>query len=181
MGSIYEDAEYETRFQPAYFLIYDNSTEDRCNRLIRVQPFNWLIWAINDDVYIIETTSATICPLGTTAAVQVTPNIYSMNAICLNVQFNSILNLYNDPIKIPYDLTDSSESGKFTILDALNILFREYLTVKFTTVENKLANNIQLISQCEPIKRTPLLPIYKKITPIKESELFKRIIESIHI
>lgn len=144
--TIYTTAEKNTRFEPTYYLIYDRSTETNCNRLIRVMPFNWVIWAINSDIFIIETTGAAICPPGTTPAVQVLEDKYSMSTSCLTVLFQSILNLYPDqPHKIFYDIEKSAVPHKFTILDALNNLFEQYLTISFTNKES-LTNRLYFIN-----------------------------------
>lgn len=144
--NIYSTAEKNTRFEPTYYLIYDRSTELICNRLIRVMPFNWVIWAINENVYIIETTGAAICPSGTTPAIQVISDIYSMSTACITVLFQSILNLYpGKPHKIFYDIEKSSVPYKFTILDALNDLFEKYLTVSFVN-EHDLTSRLYFIN-----------------------------------
>lgn len=139
---IFKDAERNTRFEPTFYLIYDRSTPTNCNRLIRVMPFNWVIWAINFDVYIIETTGAAICPSGTTPAIQITSDIYSMHTTCLTVSFQSILNLYPDkPHKVMYDIEKSAVPHKFTVLDALNDLFERYITVSFNEEDNTTQTN----------------------------------------
>lgn len=144
--NIYKASEKNTRFEPTYYLIYDRSTELVCNRLIRVMPFNWVIWAINDEIYIIETTGAAICPPGTTPAIQVLSDIYSMSTACITVLFQSIINLYpGKPHKIFYDIEKSSVPYKFTILDALNDLFEKYLTVSFDNEQN-LTNRLYFIN-----------------------------------
>jgi len=144
--NIYSTAEKNTRFEPTYYLIYDRSTELTCNRLIRVMPFNWIIWAINSNVFIIETTGAAICPSGTTPAIQVLSDKYSMSTACITVLFQSILNLYpGKPHKIFYDIEKSSVPYKFTILDALNDLFDGYITVNFDKEEN-LTNQLYFLN-----------------------------------
>jgi hypothetical protein len=144
--TVYTTSEKNTRFEPTYYLIYDRSTELVCNRLIRVMPFNWVIWAINGDIYIIETTGAAICPSGTTPAIQVLSDIYSMSTACITVLFQSILNLYpGKPHKIFYDIEKSAVPYKFTILDALNDLFEKYLTISFDKEED-LTNRLHFIN-----------------------------------
>jgi hypothetical protein len=162
VSDIHHEAERETRFKPCYFLIYDNSTADICNRFIRIMPFNWLVWAINESVYIIEMTTGTICPLGTTAAVLITSDIFSMTSICLNISINSILNLYSEPIKEYYDITDSSVPYKFTILDALNILFRNRIMATFTDLP-------------QTTTMSPLLEKFQTYLPAVYDEMQKRV------
>jgi hypothetical protein len=151
--SVYMDAEKSTRFEPTYFLVYDRSTETECNRLVRVMPFNWIIWAINNEIYIIESTGATLCPPGTTPAIQVTSDIYSMTSTCITVLFQSILNLYpNEPRKIFYDVTESAVQDKFTILDALNILFIDLLTIKFDVDDIPMTNQLTFLNTHQETK-----------------------------
>jgi hypothetical protein len=130
--NVHESAEEATRFATTFFLIYDKSLPDALDRLVVVEPFGWIIWAINNDIYILENTSAIQCQLGSSPAIKVTENIFSMVSICINIEPTALLNLYDDPVRVNYDVLDSSSPNRFTVLDALNILFREHLTVKFT-------------------------------------------------
>lgn len=173
--NVYMEAEKSTRFEPTYFLIYDRSTQTECNRLIRVMPFNWLIWAINSDVYIIESTGATLCPPGTTPAIQVTSDIYSMTSTCITVLFQSILNLYPDqPIKVFYDITDSAVPNKFTVLDALNILFKSYITIEFKNTQTT-SQVISLNTKVRHDTQNILSNKYSVLKPFHLDVLFKKI------
>lgn len=180
--SIYSESERRTRFEPTYYLIYDRSTETNCNRLIRVMPFNWVIWAINSDVYIIETTGASICPSGTTPAIQVLEDKYSMSTTCLTVLFQSILNLYpGQPHKVFYDIEKSAVPHKFTILDALNDLFERYLTISFNN-ESVLTNRLFLINQQSSgenvvATKATIKNRYEFVKPNYHHTLFKKIIQ----
>ncbi|AJD20179.1 PIF-4 [Tipula oleracea nudivirus] len=142
----YNTASRETRFSPTYFLIYDNSTENNCDRLIVVEPFSWMIWATNNRVFIVEDAPGYNCPAGSTAAIRVTRNIFTMDVECIRITPSALLNLYKDPVKVPYDITNSSVPDKFTVLDALNILFTKYITMGDTEDiddENDLLKDIQ--------------------------------------
>lgn len=142
----YKEAEEKTRFNPTYFLIYDNSTDEKCNRLIVVQPFSWLVWATNNSVYIFDSVSGHQCPLGTSPAIKVTQDIFSMKAECINIVPTALYNLYDPPIRVDYDITESALPNKFTVLDALNILFKKYITADFqeepTVVESDVLKTI---------------------------------------
>lgn len=193
--NIYSTAEKNTRFEPTYYLIYDRSTELTCNRLIRVMPFNWVIWAINSDVFIIETTGAAVCPSGTTPAIQVLSDKYSMSTTCITVLFQSILNLYpGKPHKIFYDIEKSAVPYKFTILDALNDLFDGYLTVSFDKEEN-LTNQLYFLNAHSTTRRAKenvtglttenttatkhtLKNRYEFIKPQYQQKLFEKILRS---
>lgn len=183
----YKSAEEMTRFKPTYFLIFDKSKTDICDRLIIVQPFGWLIWAINKNVYILDNVTGHQCPLGSSAAIRVTQNIFTMNAECINIVPTALLNLYNDPIKIDYDITNSSTIDKFTVLDALNILFKEYITMALPTEEE--INDMSITGINNKLRYTHLNPNYlydnkntvKKLTnyttynPKINAELFDRL------
>lgn len=182
--NIYTNAEKNTRFEPTYYLIYDRSTESTCNRLIRVMPFNWIIWAINNDVYIIETTGAAICPPGTTPAIQVLSDKYSMSTTCMTVLFQSILNLYpGKPHKIFYDIEKSSVPYKFTVLDALNDLFDGYITVSFIN-EEKLTNQLFFINEPDTLTtgenvtktKSTIKNRYEFLKPQHHQKLFKKVL-----
>jgi hypothetical protein len=150
-------------------------------------PFNWVIWAINEDIYIIETTGAAICPSGTTPAIQVLSDIYSMSTACITVLFQSILNLYpGKPHKIFYDIEKSSVPYKFTILDALNDLFEKYLTVSFDNEQN-LTNRLYFINahtdasilddENSTATKSMLKNRYEYMKPQYHYRLFKKILK----
>lgn len=180
--SIYKKAEKNTRFEPTYYLIYDRSTPDECNRLVRVMPFNWVIWAINSNIFIIETTGAAVCPSGTTPAIQVLSDIYSMSTTCVTVLFQSILNLYPDkPHKIFFDIEKSSVKYKFTILDALNDLLENYLTISFNNIPEQINRLILNEStDTDNIKATKdvLTNSYEYVKPQHMHNLWKRLLTS---
>lgn len=134
-----EDASYQTRFSPTYFEIYDKSTEDMCNRLIIVRPFEWVILANVGQVIILNDTFFD-CPLGNTPSVLVpsenpqTEDIQetiNFRNVCLKGNFAQILIGYKSvpPVFVKFDIEDGQERNKFTILDALNILFKRYITM----------------------------------------------------
>lgn len=143
----FQTAEEKTRFKPTFFLIYDRSTPDICDRLIIVQPFGWIIWAINNDVYILDNIIANVCPLGSSVAIRVTNDIMTFNATCMNVVPLSLINLYKDPQRIDYDIQESAHENKFTVLDALNILFKKYITIQFDKQESTGQLNIANFSE----------------------------------
>jgi len=137
----YKLAEERTRFKPTFFLIYDQSTPTNCNRLIVVEPFKWLIWAINNDVYILDNAVAQTCPVGSSPAYKLTEDIHTIKSICINIMPDALINLYNDPIRVDYDVTETSVANKFTILDALNILFKNYITIDFSKPKVERTSN----------------------------------------
>ena len=55
---------------------------------------------------------------------------------CINVQPETLLNLYKTPVRIDYDIKRSSVANKFTVLDALNILFEKFINISFDRDDN---------------------------------------------
>ena len=143
----YSKAELETRWAPAYFLIYDKSTDTECNRLIHILPFDWFVWAIDKKVFIIENTAGILCPIGTLPAIQVTEDPQTFVHACLTVTLDGLLSMYGEPHKIFYDVTDSTVPYKFTILDCLNILFRRYLTIEFGTETTRPIESLYMLKE----------------------------------
>uniref|UniRef100_A0AAU8GD55 Uncharacterized protein n=1 Tax=Faxonius propinquus nudivirus TaxID=3139431 RepID=A0AAU8GD55_9VIRU len=141
-------ASMDTEFGTTYLNIYDKSTSIKCDRLIIVKPFEWIIWAKNGSVYILGDTNYQ-CPINYTPATIVphvindeSMSIYNFKSVCLHSVFNDIINNYTlniIPTKINFDIKLlQSDPSKFTILDILNYLFLNYITIE----ENLLKNNL---------------------------------------
>lgn len=182
---VYREAEEETRFDPTYFLVYDKSLADRCDRLVVVEPFGWLIWAINNNVYILENTSGIICPLGSSSAIKVTRDTTQMTSECINITPIALLNLYNSPTRIGYDVTDCKHPNKFTVLDALNILFRSIITISFDDGDDEQQPTIKTMnaSRVPPHQQISsatanLYENFSRISFLKESEVYSRVYTS---
>lgn len=114
-----------SEFAPTHFRIYDKSTATTCNRLIVVEPFNWYLWAANGELYILNPESAVHCGNNTTPAVQVLKHRF-VN-VCLVMSFDSVVSAYTQkitPILIAYDI----DSTQFTIIDAINLLMKSWLS-----------------------------------------------------
>lgn len=131
-----ETASEATNFAPTYFELYDNST-DMCDRLVIVQPFQWHIWAVSGTVYLLNESNKT-CPLNYTPSIVVPRNNKSegdqiFKDVCINKVFNQIVTTYTSstlPVKIMFDIEElQQEPNRFTILDALNYLFKYYITM----------------------------------------------------
>lgn len=167
----YTQAENETRWEPAYFLIYDNSTIDECNRFIHIFPFNWYVWAIQNQVYIIENTQGIICSTGTIPAIKVSEDPANFVHVCLSVTLDGIIGQYLEaPFKIFYDITESSQTNKFTVLDALNILFERYITISFYETNFNFRDLILGINENEPTLKVDKLKL-SSFSRLKESTL----------
>lgn len=131
------EASDATQFNPTFFEIYDKS-DASCNRLIVVQPFQWHIWGINGQVYLLNESNRS-CPINYTPTI-VVPNNKSddlsnqvFKDVCINKVFNEVVRSYTDSIKpviVNFNIRElQQDETKFTILDALNFLFTKYLTM----------------------------------------------------
>lgn len=152
-------ASKSTQFGSTYYEVYDKSTDDVCDRLIIVSPFNWYIWAKNGLVYLLNATNQT-CPPTYTPSTLVPSVIdpdaehYSFKSVCLYIIFNDIVESYKTttlPIKIAFNIKEiQSVPRNFTILDALNDLFKSLITM-----DNEITNSIEsenLLTQKELLK-----------------------------
>lgn len=126
-GQYVADAAKRSAFSPTEFHIYDKSTTERCDRLIIVRPFDWYIWAIGEQVYILNPEGSIRCDTGSTSAVKVLKTQFL--EVCLKIGYDSLLRGYTEgamPSKIvPYDIDGTT----FTVLSALNLLVKEYVTL----------------------------------------------------
>lgn len=123
---------------PTYYDIYDRSTETECDRLIIVKPFDWYIWAKNGLVYLLNATNEN-CPITYTPStlVPASTNLddasYNFKSVCLYIVFNDVIESYknnNIGIKVNFQIEEiQAQRNKFTILDALNDLFKNYITM----------------------------------------------------
>lgn len=132
---VLNNAVERSEFNPTVFSIYDRSTQTQCDRLIRVRPFDWYIWAIRGDLFILNPEGAIHCSTGTTPAVQVFAE--SFVETCLSSNYDTILNryLHLPATQIEYTI---KENDTFTILSALNILVDGWITftTEFVTTNN---------------------------------------------
>lgn len=140
-ASTIEECSKMTNFSPTYFEIYDKSTAEKCNRLIYVRPFEWMILANVGKVMVINDTTFE-CPLSNTPAV-VVPSVahddnYNFQNVCMTGDLSNIVLSYRSvaPIFVPFSIEDGQEPDKFTMLDALNLLFKEYITIDVNKNEN---------------------------------------------
>lgn len=112
-------------FSPTRFVIYDRSTETKCDRLITILPFEWYLWAVRDELYILNPEGVTHCERNMIPVVQVIDNTFKMT--CINLELDTLLKHYkeNGVTKIVnYEITGK----KFTIMTALNILVKDWVT-----------------------------------------------------
>lgn len=122
---IFNRAIDESEFKPTVFKIYDKSSVDVCDRLIVIEPFNWVVWACRGNLYVLNPEGGIICGSSSTPAIHITSTKFIET--CLKLNYFSIKDGYmNDvePTIVPYTI----ENNRFTILTALNILVTKYIT-----------------------------------------------------
>nr|AJZ73138.1 PIF-4 [Venturia canescens] len=121
-------------FNPGVFKIYDNSTENKCNRLIEISPFGWVVWAYYEELYILNPEGGIVCAIGRTPAVRVYADRFIET--CLKISYDSIIHEYKRlPVKhVPYEIDDNT----FTILSALNILVKDWITFEIHVKRTKV-------------------------------------------
>lgn len=120
----------KSQYHPTVFKIYDKSTANKCNRVIIVEPFGWYLWAIRGELYILNPESGIRCAHGSTSAIQVFATQFVET--CLALDMNSIYLGYingKTPKIVPYEINDTT----FTILSAINILVKEYISFNLET------------------------------------------------
>lgn len=121
-------------FKPTIFQIYDRSTKDHCDRLIRIRPFDWYVWACRGELYILNPEGGIQCGMNSTPAIRVYADQFVET--CLNIDYDSILNSYaRSSVKhVEYDI---SGTKVFTVLSALNLLVRDWITFATETVRTR--------------------------------------------
>lgn len=132
---VIDEAVKRAEYQPTIFKIYDKSSKKVCNRLIVVSPFDWYIWACRGELYILNPEGGIKCAPNSTPAIQVLKDQFLET--CLKLNMNSILDAYVNG-KVPYTVPYEINSKTFTILSAINILVKDYITFD---IEDHLYNN----------------------------------------
>lgn len=122
--SIVDNAVERSAYSPTVFLIYDKSTTQTCNRLIQVMPFDWYVWAIQGELYVLNAEGIYSCPANNTPAIRIFEDQFVET--CLGINYDNLLNSYKLlPAKsVAYDISTTT----FTIFSALNILATKYIT-----------------------------------------------------
>lgn len=128
IGSVLDNSVKASVFNSTVFIIHDRSTNTICNRLITVRPFDWVVWAIRGHLYILNPEGGTKCPVGYTPAVRVYANHFVET--CLSLSYETIISAYSTSSRaiikhVPYNIGDEVA---FTILTALNILTKDWIT-----------------------------------------------------
>lgn len=138
ISNLVQTASNSTQFHTSYFLVYDRSTTDTCDRLILIEPFSWIVLAKNKKVYVVSDMSFD-CPIGSFSATKIHKNDKMFEYVCMNGSVVNLIERYknqnNQIFKIPFDIEKLQvTTTRFTILDALNYLFKTYITIEEDTL-----------------------------------------------
>lgn len=153
-----------TAFEPTRFIVYDKSRSgdvgSTCNRMIVVQPFDWIIVADDGKVFVVDNnveceaneTPVLIPPLSNRD-----PDTGRFYPACLQFTVSSLLSLYQqDPrtkiYVVPYDVERvQSAPGVLTALDCLQYLGREgFITQYFGNDANAVRVRMRRGTYAEP-------------------------------
>lgn len=166
IGGIVDHAAQEAAFNSTVFIIHDKSSNTVCNRLITVRPFDWMIWACRGDLYILNPEGGIQCSAGHTPAVKVYADQFVET--CLTLSYDTIISSYskNNGAKIkhvPYEI----EGSTFTILTALNILAKDWITFDTATQSTigKLRDIIPTTEEHGRVKRSVYTQTGRTLTP----------------
>ncbi|ABO45420.1 unknown [Gryllus bimaculatus nudivirus] len=152
MGNIHEiinEAVNSSEYSPTVFLIYDKSSSNNCNRLIQILPFDWYVWAIQGELYILNAEGIYSCPPDNTASIRVFEDQFVET--CLGINYDNLLQTYKrlPYVSVPYEITSTT----FTIFSALNILVKKYVTF-YGVIQNNAF--IQLHHDNQEVRHTKL-------------------------
>jgi len=120
----------ESMFSPTRFVIYDKSSETKCDRLITILPFEWYVWACRNELYILNPEGGYHCAENSIPVVQVIGKSFKMS--CIELNLDTLLQDYmKNGVRKVVDYTINGR--KFTILSALNILVKDWITFHVQT------------------------------------------------
>lgn len=168
LSALFDEAKNKSAFNPTKFRIYDQSPSSTvCDRLIIVDPFDWIIWCYRGELYIVNPEGLIVCGPNQTPAIRVTKSAFL--ECCLFTTYATLLENYKKlkPHIIPYAIN----SERFTILDALNLLVTKYITFddeieiarrnkineivdlkKYTNIRRKL-NSTDVVAATQPKRK----------------------------
>ncbi|KAG8362569.1 uncharacterized LOC105270531 [Fopius arisanus] len=149
IGNLIDYATKESALHPTVFKIYDKSTPTRCDRFIIVLPFDWYIWAVRGELYVVNPEGGIQCTGNNTPAVRILKDKYFET--CLTIQFPALFKAYTHYIKpkiVPYDI----DKPKFTVLSALDILGKRWITFNMT---EQPANVVRELDENHKIREVP--------------------------
>lgn len=130
--NIINKAVNSSEYKPTIFEIYDRSTEQICDRLVIIKPFDWYLWNVNDELYVLNPENGMFCGPGSTPAVKILKS--ECIKFCLQLDFDSIIRSYKQVTK--HEIEYNIDKPIFTIFTALNILCKKYLKFKLSDTLN---------------------------------------------
>lgn len=134
---VIDEASKRAEYTPTLFKIYDKSSDNVCDRLIVIAPFDWYLWAVRGELYILNPEGGIKCAQNTTPAIQVLADQFLET--CLKLDLNSILDVYVNG-KVPHVVSYEINETTFTILSAINILVRNYIYFDISTSASPSTN-----------------------------------------
>ncbi|KAG6558399.1 per os infectivity factor pif-4 [Microplitis demolitor] len=132
---VFDQISSSYNFRPTYLEIYDQSIKSKCDRLIVIRPFDWSFWAINGYCYVLNSLKAFDCPKKMTPTLiidAITVKEKFLSPTCYPIDYSIVFNEYKShgpPIINYFNIEDVMRLGKFTIVDALNYLFKYYIEI----------------------------------------------------
>lgn len=128
INKIVNAAAERSAYSPTVFKIYDRSTQKVCDRLVIIEPFDWYLWAVRNELYILNPESTKfLCGPQSMATVQVFGDYF--REVCLNIDMSTILDRYTKtiiPKYVSYEI--DSKTKTFTIFSAINLLVKNWIT-----------------------------------------------------
>lgn len=118
-----QQAALDSEFKQCEFIIYDKSSKDVCDRLIIIEPFNWILWNTRKNLFVLNPERDIRCTGHSDGAIRMLE--HEFYEICLDVSYDYIIKNYMtvgiidvNVHRIPYII-----DGKvFKITDAVNRL-----------------------------------------------------------
>lgn len=144
-----------TQFKTTKLTIYDKSYGSRCNRLIVIEPFYWIVLAVNSEVYILNAGVEECPPNYANAIVIPKENVNNFNSVCIKNTTSDWIDLYSKNSTVyseVYEIEQIKRGGdvkKFTIIDALNYLFSKYITIGINTKVSLHQSPLKILNQSD--------------------------------
>lgn len=169
VDNIINYATRKSEFSPTVFEIFDRSSNEVCDRLIIVKPFDWVLWAVDKNLYLLNPEGGVHCSIGSTPAVRIYADLFVET--CLKLAYTSILSAYKrSGIRklVPYEINSST----FTILSAINILVKDWITFS-PHIDTDIQSGIYIASRIffkqGDVRQTQARKLQKG-EPLKETE-----------
>lgn len=146
-SQIVASASEETGFRPTFIEIYDFSSTGLCDRLFIVQPFGFYILNVDRTVYVLDGVAAN-CGIGKTPIIKIqVENEYKIE--CTNSPLDEIIARYKTkpPRILYYDIHAGMHTNKFTVLDAINLLFDGYIDMNLEEDTSEAGIDIYKLQQ----------------------------------